>query len=422
MVADEIGADYEDIVVRHGDTGSQPVGVGTFGSRSLAIGGSAIVRASEKVREKAIRIAAHMLEASPGDIEFTAGEYRVKGVPSRSLGLNEIAARAYSDNLPDDIDTGLEATDFFRPPDFIYPFGTHVAVVEVEKDTGVISLREFYSVDDCGPRISPLLVEGQIHGGLAQGIGQALLEQVLFDDQGQLLTGTMMDYTMPRADDFPSFTIAKTVTETTLNPLGAKGIGEAATIGSDAGRGQRRGRRARTLRPASSRHAADAASHLGSDQLGLGCRMSSRYSLSRDLDELERMVERLVDYLLGDAMYLPVGGGFFRGASTPQMTLGALLLRRRRLAKLRGKLKRADSIRLDDVLAQHDSLQREWTLHYEQKLQREVPMRLKLMAGFFREFNENPRDCAGAYPAEALRRAIVQGNLHRDGRIWLRDQ
>ncbi len=232
MVADEIGADYEDIVVRHGDTGSQPVGVGTFGSRSLAIGGSAIVRASEKVRQKAIRIAAHMLEASPGDIEFAAGEYRVKGVPSRSLGLSEIAARAYSDNLPDDIDTGLEATDFFRPPDFIYPFGTHVAVVEVEKDTGVISLREYYSVDDCGPRISPLLVEGQIHGGLAQGIGQALLEQVLFDDQGQLLTGTMMDYAMPRADDFPSFTIAKTVTETTLNPLGAKGIGEAATIGS----------------------------------------------------------------------------------------------------------------------------------------------------------------------------------------------
>ena len=232
MVADEIGADYDDIVVRHGDTGSQPVGVGTFGSRSLAIGGSAIMRASGSVREKAIKIAAHMLEASPGDIEFADGEYRVKGLPSRSLGLGAIAARAYSDNLPDDIDTGLEATDFFRPPDFIYPFGTHVAVVEIEKDTGLVSLREFYSVDDCGPRISPLLVEGQIHGGLAQGIGQALLEEIVFDEQGQLLTGTMMDYTMPRADNFPPFTIAKTVTETTLNPLGAKGIGEAATIGS----------------------------------------------------------------------------------------------------------------------------------------------------------------------------------------------
>lgn len=232
IVADEIGANYEDIIVRHGDTGSQPMGVGTFGSRSLAIGGSSILRASEKVRDKAIKIAAHVLEASPGDIEFADGEYRVKGVPSRSLSLTDIASRAYSDRLPDDIDTGLEATDFFRPANFIYPFGTHIAVVEIERDTGIISLREFYSVDDCGPRISPLLVEGQIHGGLAQGIGQALLEEVIFDESGQLLTGTMMDYAMPRADDFPHFTINKTVTETTLNPLGAKGIGEAATIGS----------------------------------------------------------------------------------------------------------------------------------------------------------------------------------------------
>ena len=136
--------------------------------------------------------------------------------------------------------------------------------------------------------------------------------------------------------------------------------------------------------------------------------MSNRYSLERDLDELERMVERLGDYLLGDAMYLPVGGGFFRGASTPQMTIGALLLRRRRLTRLRAKLKRKDGSRLDEALTQHERLQREWTLHYEKKLQREVPMRLKLMAGFFRECSENPRDCAGAYPVEALRRTIVQ--------------
>ena len=232
MVADGIGADYDKIVVRHGDTGAQPVGVGTFGSRSLAIGGSAIMRASDKVRDKAVKIAAHILEAAPGDIEFAEGQYRVKGVPSRSLNLSDIAARAYSDRLPDDIDTGLEGTDFFRPPDFIYPFGTHIAVAEIERETGLISLREYYSVDDCGPRISPLLVEGQIHGGLAQGIGQALLEEIVFDDQGQLLTGSMMDYAMPRADNFPPFTINKTVTATTLNPLGAKGIGEAATIGS----------------------------------------------------------------------------------------------------------------------------------------------------------------------------------------------
>ena len=232
IVADEIGADYEKVVVRHGDTGSAPMGVGTFGSRSLAIGGSAIVRAAGIVREKASKIAAHLLEADASDIELVDGEYRVKGVPSRSKSLGEIASRAYSDRLPDDIETGLEATDFFRPADFIYPFGTHIAVVEIERETGVVSLREFYSVDDCGPRISPMLVEGQIHGGLAQGIGQALLEEVIYDDQGQLLTGTMMDYAMPRADDFPHFTIDKTVTETTLNPLGAKGIGEAATIGS----------------------------------------------------------------------------------------------------------------------------------------------------------------------------------------------
>jgi len=232
IVADEIGADYDKIVVRHGDTGSAPMGIGTFGSRGLAVGGSAIVRAAEKVRRKAVEIAAHMLEAAPSDIEFADGQYRVKGLPSRSLGLTEIAERAYTDRLPDDIETGLEATDFFRPPDFIYPFGTHIALVEIDRQTGVVALRGYYAVDDCGPRISPLLVAGQIHGGLAQGIGQALLEEVIFDDEGQLLTGSMMDYAMPRADDFPQFTLGQTVTPTSLNPLGAKGIGEAATIGS----------------------------------------------------------------------------------------------------------------------------------------------------------------------------------------------
>lgn len=136
--------------------------------------------------------------------------------------------------------------------------------------------------------------------------------------------------------------------------------------------------------------------------------MSSRYSLARDLNEFEQMVERLEDYLLGDAMYLPVGGGFFRGSSTPQMTLGALLLRRRRLRRLRSKLKRADGIRLDATQAQHCHLQQEWTLHYDQKLRQEVPARLRVMAGFFRECSENPRDCAGAYPVEALRRSIIQ--------------
>ena len=160
------------------------------------------------------------------------GSTASKACQAAAWGLTEIAERAYTDRLPDDIETGLEATDFFRPPDFIYPFGTHIALVEIDRETGIVALREYYSVDDCGPRISPLLVAGQVHGGLAQGIGQALLEEVVFDDDGQLLTGSMMDYAMPRADDFPRFTLGQTVTPTSLNPLGAKGIGEAATIGS----------------------------------------------------------------------------------------------------------------------------------------------------------------------------------------------
>ena len=143
--------------------------------------------------------------------------------------------------------------------------------------------------------------------------------------------------------------------------------------------------------------------------------MSSRYSIARDLDELEQMVERLGDYLLGDSMYLSLGGGFFRGVGTPQMTVGALLLRRRRLIHLRAKLKRADGHRLEGALAKHGKLRREWTLHYEKKLHREAPMRLKVMAGFFRECNENPRDCGGAYPVEALRRTIVQEILSAMG-------
>lgn len=232
IVADHIGADFDQIIVKHGDTGSMPMGVGTFGSRGLAIGGAAIVRASTQVREKAQKIAAHILEAAEGDIELANGQYQVRGVPDRGLKLADIADKAYSDKLPDEITTGLEATDFFRPPELIYPFGTHVAVVEIDSETGHIKLRDYFSIDDCGPRISPLLVEGQIHGGLAQGIGQALIEEMIYDEQGQLLTGSLMDYAVPRADLFPHFHIDKTVTTTPNNPLGAKGIGEAATIGS----------------------------------------------------------------------------------------------------------------------------------------------------------------------------------------------
>jgi len=232
IIADHLGVPFDQIVVRHGDTANTPMGNGTGGSRSLCVGGSAIFGATAKVRDKACQVAAHMLEAAPADVTLVDGRYQVKGVPGRSLTLPEIAARAYSDRLPEGLESGLEATDFFRPPQLVYPFGTHVAVVEVDRETGVVTVKDLFTVDDCGTRISPMLVAGQVHGGLAQGIAQALLEEVVYAADGQLVTGSLMDYAVPRADDLPLFATGETVTTTPFNPLGAKGIGEAATIGS----------------------------------------------------------------------------------------------------------------------------------------------------------------------------------------------
>ena len=232
IISDNLGVDFDKIVVRHGDTAAVPQGNGTGGSRSLAVGGTAILNASLKVQEKARRIAAGMLEAAFEDVVLDNGRYQVKGAPTKRLGLAEIAAVAYSEGLHQDLEHGLEATDFFRPPQLVYPFGAHVAVVEVDRETGHVRLRDYISVDDCGVRVSPTLVRGQVHGGLAQGIAQSLWEALVYGDDGQLTTGTLMDYAVPRADDLPSFRDDATVTKTPFNPLGAKGIGEAATIGS----------------------------------------------------------------------------------------------------------------------------------------------------------------------------------------------
>jgi aerobic carbon-monoxide dehydrogenase large subunit len=232
MVADKLGADYDNIFVHHGDTGNTPIGWGTMGSRGLAVGGGAVAISADKVYDKAVRIAAHMLEASVDDIEMEDGNYRVKGSPDRSVTLSEIADKAYGGDLPDGIDAGLESTDYFTPDDETFPFGTHIAVVEVDADTGEVKLLNFFSVDDCGPRVSPMLVEGQVHGGLAQGIAQALYEELHYDDGGQILSGSLMDYALPKANHLINFTTDQTVTTTPINPLGAKGIGEAATIGS----------------------------------------------------------------------------------------------------------------------------------------------------------------------------------------------
>ena len=232
LAADYIGADFDKVVVHHGDTGNTSHGNGTGGSRGLAVGGAALVISLNKVRDKARRIAAHALEAAVEDIELVDGSYRVKGVPAGGLTLAEIAQAAYGGSLPPDIDAGLEATEFFKPADETFPFGTHVAVVEVFPETGEVKLLRYLSVDDCGTIISPLLVTGQVHGGLAQGIGLALWEELRYDGGGELLTGTLNDYAMPKADGFPRFETHHTTTTTPINPLGAKGIGEAATIGA----------------------------------------------------------------------------------------------------------------------------------------------------------------------------------------------
>jgi carbon-monoxide dehydrogenase large subunit len=232
LAADYIGADFDQVVVHHGDTGNTPQGHGTMGSRGLVVGGGALVLSLNKIKEKATRIAAHKLEAAVEDIELVQGKYQVKGVPSRGVTLADIADIAYSGDVPDDIGVGLESSDFFKPADETFPFGTHIAVVEVFHETGEVKVLRYVSVDDCGIIISPMLVTGQVHGGLAQGIGQALFEEVHYDESGELITGTLNDYAVPKAANFPTFETHHTTTTTPLNPLGAKGIGEAATIGS----------------------------------------------------------------------------------------------------------------------------------------------------------------------------------------------
>lgn len=232
MANDYIGADFETVKVHHGDTSNTPQGNGTMGSRGLAVGGAALMNSLDKIKDKATRIAAHLLEASPDDIELENGMYRVRGVPDQGVDLAAIADAAYGNSLPSDMEAGLETTDFFRPANTTYPFGTHVAVVEVLPDTGEVKWVRYVSVDDCGVIMSPLLVTGQVHGGLAQGIGQALLEEMHYDPSGELMTGTLNDYTVPRARHFPEFETFHTETPTYLNPMGAKGIGEAATIGA----------------------------------------------------------------------------------------------------------------------------------------------------------------------------------------------
>jgi len=234
IAADAIGVTPNDVEVRHGDTSESPgMGVGTFGSRSLAVGGIAVHNAAQKIREKVIQIGAHLLEASPADVVVEGGKVFVKGVPEKAKAFGEISMAAYlASNLPEGMEPGLEATTYYDPPNFTFPFGTHVAEVEVDPDTGSIEIIRYAACDDCGRQINPMIVEGQLHGGITQGIGQALYETAVYDASGQLLSGSMMEYHVPTAADVPAFSLDHTVTLTKTNPLGVKGIGEAGTIGS----------------------------------------------------------------------------------------------------------------------------------------------------------------------------------------------
>ncbi|MDA2932933.1 molybdopterin-dependent oxidoreductase [Acidobacteria bacterium AH-259-D05] len=235
IVADRLGIDPDKVEVIHGDTDQVPFGWGTYGSRSAAVGGSALAMSVDKVIEKGSKIAAHLLEASPEDMVFEEGKFFVRGSPDQAKEWSEIALQAHlAHNLPPDLEAGLEARAFYDPANFTYPFGTHLAVVEVDPETGDIKLVRYIAVDDVGNVINPMIVEGQIHGGITHGMAQALWENAVYDENGQLITGEFLDYAIPKAHMLISYDLDRTVTPCPHNPLGVKGVGETGTIGSPA--------------------------------------------------------------------------------------------------------------------------------------------------------------------------------------------
>ena len=233
LVTEALGVDFDAVEIVHGDTGKVPFGMGTYGSRSAAVGGVALVNALEKIRTKAKKIAAHLLEASADDVEFKDGQLTVVGT-DRSVGFGDVAMSAYvPHNYPlDELEPGLEETAFYDPKNFTFPAGCHICEVEIDPDTGVVQVVRFTAADDFGRVINPMIVEGQVHGGLTQGIGQALYENCVYDESGQLLSGSLMDYCLPKADNVPDFAVTTNVTPCTHNVLGVKGCGEAGAIGA----------------------------------------------------------------------------------------------------------------------------------------------------------------------------------------------
>src|SRR5579864_145458 len=234
IVADALGVPIEQVDIRHGDTSEGPgFGYGTYGSRTLAVGGVAISRACQKVVDKGKKVAAHLLEAAEEDIEFHNGKFTVKGSPDKSKAMGEVAFAAYG-QLPAGMEQGLEAVAYFEPPNFVWPFGAHICAVDVDPETGAVKILKYVAVDDCGNIINPMIVEGQLHGGIAQSIGQALFEEMVYDDEGQLRSATFLDYSMPTANEIPDIVLDRTITPSPTNELGVKGIGEAGTIAASA--------------------------------------------------------------------------------------------------------------------------------------------------------------------------------------------
>jgi aerobic carbon-monoxide dehydrogenase large subunit len=235
IISHELGIPMEDIVVQHSDTQGTPFGYGSYGSRTSNVGTGAALKAAAKIREKARRYAAHLLEASVDDIEVEGNEYRVKGSPDKKKTLQEIAfALDLAFDTPEGMEPYLDETAYHDTPNCTFPFGTHIAVVEVDEETGKVDLVRYVAVDDVGKKINPLIVDGQLHGGIAQGVGQALWEEAVYSDDGQLLSGSMLDYALPRASWLPAFELDETVTPSPVNPLGVKGVGEAGCIASTA--------------------------------------------------------------------------------------------------------------------------------------------------------------------------------------------
>jgi carbon-monoxide dehydrogenase large subunit len=231
IIAEELGIPHSDVTVEEGDTDTAPYGLGTYASRSIPTAGAAAAVACRKIKDKAQKIAAHLLEAAEEDLEWEVGKFSVKGVPDKSVTIQDIAFAAYT-NHPQGLEAGLEATHYYDPPNMTYPFGSYIAVVDIDSDTGVVKVRRFVAVDDCGNIINPMIVEGQIHGGLTQGLAPALFEEISYDDEGNITGGSFMEYLVPTAVETPHWETHKTVTPSPHHPLGAKGVGESPTVGA----------------------------------------------------------------------------------------------------------------------------------------------------------------------------------------------